>query len=125
MVLIGDIVKLNFKMEKDHSLVYILTDTLAVPHEVLKYYGFKNQNKILLQSLCRKTFEFYCKVKDTAFFDQTKRTVVVSLGEIALIINEAKALAISENKTILEVLNEIDQTNIIMAYYEKCFYLQI
>ena len=110
-------------MEKDRWLVYILTDTLAVPHEVLKYYGYKDQNKILLKTLCHKTLEFYNKVKDTIFFDQMKRPVVVNTREIATIINEAKALAIERMTTIQEELNKVDRTNPILAYYEKWVWL--
>ena len=70
------------------SLTGILSDTQSIPYEILKYYGFAHQSAKLLSRLWKKTYHFYLKMKDTAFFDNIMETVNVNADQIQLIWDE-------------------------------------
>ena len=70
------------------SLTGILSDTQSIPYEILKYYGFAHQSVKLLSRLWKKAYNFYLKMKETAFFDNMMETVTINAHQIQLIWDE-------------------------------------
>ena len=72
-------------METFHQsnlLLRILTKSKPILYEILKFYGYTHENVKLLKLLWSRTRDIYIEMKDTAFFNETRKITSLNPSEI-------------------------------------------